>query len=97
MPSPIPHPLSYPFPLMFPLAWIGINNWLDRGTSFHVAPVLFAYRDIVAAAHLRPLEKKDRISESKLQQPWNAVASPANQSTALTQSYDVGQVIISYS
>lgn len=51
------------------------------------------FRDIVAAAHLRPLEKKDRISESKLQQPWNSVASPANQSTALTQSHDVGQRI----
>lgn len=30
---------------------------------------------MVAAAHLRPLEKKDKISEGKLQQPWNTLAT----------------------
>ena len=31
-------------------------------------------RDMVAAAHLKPLEKKDHIDD-KFMQPWNSLAS----------------------
>ncbi|ESP05187.1 hypothetical protein LOTGIDRAFT_180956 [Lottia gigantea] len=32
------------------------------------------FRDIVLASHIKPLEKGDRISECKMNQPWNSVA-----------------------
>ena len=33
------------------------------------------FRDIVKAAHLKPLEKDDRLTDMKFTQPWNTQAS----------------------
>ncbi|XP_031573319.1 coiled-coil domain-containing protein 103-like [Actinia tenebrosa] len=33
------------------------------------------FKDIVAASHLKPLEKKDKIDQKKMKQPWNCLAS----------------------
>ncbi|XP_071822831.1 dynein axonemal assembly factor 19-like isoform X2 [Apostichopus japonicus] len=46
------------------------------------------FRDIVAASHLQPLEKKDKISESKLQQPWNTLATSDNKKQELRLTRD---------
>ena len=38
-------------------------------------------RDMVAAAHLKPLEKKDHIDD-KFMQPWNSLASKQSAGTS---------------
>lgn len=52
----------------------------------------FPSRDIVAASHLQPLEKKDKISESKLQQPWNTLATSDNKKQELRLTRDTEEV-----
>ncbi|XP_063951708.1 coiled-coil domain-containing protein 103-like isoform X2 [Lytechinus pictus] len=48
------------------------------------------FRDMVAAAHIKPLDKKDKIGQSKRQQPWNPFSSS---STAPTAAQDTGSQV----
>ncbi|KXJ12644.1 coiled-coil domain-containing protein 103 [Exaiptasia diaphana] len=38
------------------------------------------FKDIVAASHLKPLEKKDKLGQEKFKQPWNSLASAQQKS-----------------
>lgn len=46
----------------------------------------------MAASHLQPLEKKDKISESKLQQPWNTLATSDDKKQELRLTRDTEEV-----
>ena len=49
------------------------NHWLLHGDVLIIICILT--RDIVKAAHLKPLEKDDRLTDMKFTQPWNTQAS----------------------
>lgn len=47
------------------------------------------FRDIVKAAHLKPLEKEDRLTDMKFTQPWNTQASKKTDEGVKQTSEDI--------
>ncbi|XP_072180769.1 dynein axonemal assembly factor 19-like [Diadema setosum] len=48
------------------------------------------FRDIVAAAHIQPLEKKDKFGQGKRSQPWNPFSSSSSSSSNSSSSSKKG-------
>ena len=42
------------------------------------------FRDIVAASHLQPLDRKDVIGSDKIQQPWNTMYLSSKENMEVT-------------
>eukprot|EP00057_Strongylocentrotus_purpuratus_P034632 XP_796005.3 PREDICTED: coiled-coil domain-containing protein 103 [Strongylocentrotus purpuratus] len=51
------------------------------------------FRDLVAAAHIKPLEKKDKISQSKRHQPWNPFSSSNSTTSSSTSPQETGDQV----
>ncbi len=50
---------------------------------------LSIFRDMVKAAHLKPLEKKDQIKEDIFVQPWNIAADIAKHDRTTSKDSEV--------
>ncbi|XP_013407380.1 coiled-coil domain-containing protein 103 [Lingula anatina] len=69
--------------------------WRENDAKFRAVNQKVAtydeFRDIVLAAHLKPLEKTDKIQQDRFKQPWNTIADSASLSSSNTSDTDTLQ------